>query len=187
VVKNYQINDVVIALPREAYGEVNKLVLSLNKMPVQLRVVPDYFSLTLYRASVDDFSGIPMINLRDPILNDYQRLVKRVFDLAFGSLVTLIALPIMAIIALAIKLDSPGAIIFKQARVGENGQIFHMFKFRSMVENAEKLQAEVSITKKMGISSTSAPMTRESLKLAGFFGELVWMNCPNYSMYSLAR
>lgn len=150
VVNQYQINDVVIALPRKAYGEVNKLVLSLNQMPVQLRVVPDYFSLTLYRASVDDFSGIPMINLRDPILNDYQRLVKRIFDLAFGSVITLIALPIMAIIAIAIKLDSSGPIIFKQARVGENGQIFHMFKFRSMVKDAEKLQDEVSITKENG-------------------------------------
>ena len=150
VVKQYQINDVVIALPREAYGEVNKLVLSLNELPVQLRVIPDYFSLTLYRASVDDFSGIPMINLRDPMLNDYQRLIKRIFDLAFGSLIALLALPIMGIIALMVKFDSPGPVIFKQARVGENGQIFYMFKFRSMIENAEKLRDEVSIKKANG-------------------------------------
>jgi len=150
VVQQYQINDVVIALPRKAYGEVNKLVLNLNELPVQLRVIPDYFSLTLYRASVDDFSGIPMINLRDPMLNDYQRLIKRVFDLTFGSLITLITLPIMATIALAVKLDSSGPVIFRQQRVGENGQIFHMFKFRSMVEDAEQLQAKVLITKGNG-------------------------------------
>ena len=150
VVQKYQVNDVIIALPRQAYGEVNKLVLNLNNLPVQLRVVPDYFSLTLYRASVDDFSGIPMINLRDPILNDYQRLVKRMFDLAFGSLITLLVLPIMAVIAIVVKLDSPGPIIFQQERVGENGRIFHMFKFRSMIKDAEKQRSNVSITKENG-------------------------------------
>lgn len=150
IVQKYQINDVVIALPRQAYGDVNKLVLSLNSLPVQLRVVPDYFSLTLYRASVDDFGGIPMINLRDPMLNDYQRLIKRMFDLAVCSIITFFILPIMAIIAIAIKLDSPGSIIFKQARVGENGHIFHMYKFRSMIKNAEKLQDNMAVTKENG-------------------------------------
>ncbi len=150
VVKRYQINDVVISLPREAYGQVNKLILELNELPVQLRVVPDYFSLTLYRATVDDFSGIPMINLRDPMLNDYQRLTKRIFDLFLGSMITLFVLPLMSLIAFAVKLDSPGPVIFKQERVGENGRIFYMFKFRSMVQGAEKRQNEVAITKKDG-------------------------------------
>lgn len=144
VVKQYQINDVVIALPRRAYGEVNKLVFSLTDLPINLRVVPDYFSLTLYRATVDDFGGIPMINLRDPILNDYQRLVKRLFDLIFGSLIMLVSLPVMLMIALVVKLDSPGPVIFRQKRVGENGRFFHMYKFRSMVQNAEKLQKAVA-------------------------------------------
>ena len=72
------------------------------------------------------------------------------FDLTFGSLITLIALPIMVSIAIAVKLDSPGPIVFKQERVGENGRIFHMFKFRSMVEDAEKQRNDVSITKENG-------------------------------------
>ncbi|PIE79774.1 MAG: polyprenyl glycosylphosphotransferase [Chloroflexi bacterium] len=150
IVSHYQINDVVIALPFEAYGQVNKLILELNELPVQLRVIPDYFSLTLYRATVDDFSGIPMINLRDPMLNDYQRLFKRIFDLFVGSIIMFFVLPLMSIIAIAVKLDSPGPVIFKQERVGENGRIFHMFKFRSMINGAEKIQNEVAIKKANG-------------------------------------
>jgi exopolysaccharide biosynthesis polyprenyl glycosylphosphotransferase len=119
-------------------------VLALHDLPVQVRVVPDYFSLALYRATVEDFGGLPMINLRDPALNDVQRLVKRAFDLTIGGMMTLFLLPVMALIALLIKLDSPGPILFRQDRVGENGRIFKMYKFRSMVVGAEKMQAKVN-------------------------------------------
>lgn len=146
VVQANQIDNVVIALPRRAYGQVNKLVLGLSDLPVRLRVVPDYFSLTLYRATVDDFGGVPMINLRDPALNDYQRLMKRIFDLTLGGIMTLLLLPVMGLIALLVRLDSPGAVIFRQERVGENGRLFAMFKFRSMVEGAEEMQADVNHT-----------------------------------------
>ncbi|HNT75169.1 MAG TPA: sugar transferase [Anaerolineae bacterium] len=144
VVKQRAIDDVVLALPPQAHRRMNMVVSRLHELPVTVRVIPDYFSLALFRATIDDFGGIPMINLRDPALNDYQRLLKRLFDLFFGSLLTLAALPLMALIALAIKLDSPGPVLFRQKRVGENGRLFNMYKFRSMVVNAEALQAQVN-------------------------------------------
>lgn len=137
VVEKYNIEDVVVALPQRAYGQINKLTVTLHDLPVHMRVVPDYFSLALYRASVDDFGGIPMINLRDPALNEVQRLVKRIFDLVFGTASVMMLLPILTIIGLLIKLDSKGPIIFRQERVGENGRIFKMFKFRTMVPDAD--------------------------------------------------
>jgi exopolysaccharide biosynthesis polyprenyl glycosylphosphotransferase len=144
LVTEHAIDDVVIALPRPAYDQVNKMVVQLHDLPVHVRVVPDYFSLALYRATIDDFGGLPMINLRDPALNEVQRLIKRLFDLLLGGLLTLFALPVMALVAIAIKLNSPGEILFRQKRVGENGQIFTMYKFRSMVANAQSLQDDVS-------------------------------------------
>lgn len=139
VVQESDINDVVIALPQRDYAQINELVLALHDLPVQVRVVPDYFSLALYRASVEDFGGLPMINLRDPALNDVQRLVKRMFDLALSSILIAIALLPMAIITLLIKLDSDGPILFRQQRVGENGRLFSMYKFRSMIVGADKM------------------------------------------------
>ena len=144
IVETHRINDVVIALPRRAYGQVNHLVVALSDLPVRLRVVPDYFSLALFRATVDDFGGIPMINLRDPALNEVQWLVKRLFDLVVGSLTTLLLLPLMGLVALLVRLDSPGPVIFRQTRVGENGRLFSMYKFRSMLDGAEQLQAVVN-------------------------------------------
>ena len=144
VVKEQSIHDVVIALPQREYAQINELVLALHDLPVQVRVVPDYVSLALYRATVEDFGGLPMINLRDPALNEVQRLVKRIFDLVIaGTLIAILALP-MALITLLIKLDSPGTTFFRQQRVGENGRLFSMYKFRSMIPDADKLIDEMT-------------------------------------------
>lgn len=144
VVEQERVNDVVIALPQEAYGKVNDLILDMHDLPLHMRVVPDYYSLSLYQATVEDFAGVPMINLRDPALNDVQRLIKRIFDLLIGSVLMLFILPVLSVVALAIKLDSHGPIIFRQQRVGENGRLFGMYKFRSMIVGAESMQKEVS-------------------------------------------
>lgn len=144
VVTTGKIDDVIIALPRRAYGQVNSLVLNLHDLPVQVRVVPDYFSLALYRASVDDFGGLPLINLRDPALNEVQRFVKRLFDLSISTLSVLFLSPLILLISVLIKLDSAGAVIYYQERVGENGRVFHMYKFRTMVPEADHRLREVT-------------------------------------------
>ena len=144
VVEAHRVDEVVIALPRRAHERLNQLVAALHELPVHARVVPDYFALALYRAEVDDFAGIPMIDLRAPALNDYQRVVKRLFDLVLGGLLTLLAAPLMALIAAAIKLSSRGPVLFHQQRVGENGRLFTMYKFRSMVCGAEAMQCAVN-------------------------------------------
>jgi exopolysaccharide biosynthesis polyprenyl glycosylphosphotransferase len=139
VVQTYAVDDVIIALPRSAVDRLNKVVSDLHDLPVRVWVIPDYFSLTLHRASVAEFAGIPMLDLRAPALSDYQRMVKRAFDL----FVTVASLPgvllVMAVIALMIRLDSPGPVLLRQERAGENGRLFGMLKFRTMVQGADKL------------------------------------------------
>ena len=150
IVQAHQVNEVLITLPNWAHNRLDQFVAALHELPVRARVVPDYFSLVLYRAAVDNFAGIPMIDLRAPALNEYQRLVKRLFDLTVGGMFTLIAMPIMGLVALAIKLDSPGPVFFPQQRVGENGRLFLMYKFRSMIYGAEKLQDQINEVDEQG-------------------------------------
>jgi exopolysaccharide biosynthesis polyprenyl glycosylphosphotransferase len=135
-----QITDVIITLPQRANGKISDLIVDLRELPVHVRVVPDYFSLALHRATVDTFGDLPMINLREPALNKLDLTVKRGFDLLFGGILTFISLPLMGLLAVLIKLDSPGPAWFKQQRVGENGRLFTMYKFRSMIDGAETLQ-----------------------------------------------
>jgi exopolysaccharide biosynthesis polyprenyl glycosylphosphotransferase len=150
VVIQKKINDVVIALPQRAYGKVNDLVRDMHDLPLLMRVVPDYFSLSLYQATVEDFAGVPMINLRDPSLNDVQRSVKRIFDLLIGGILMLFILPLLCTVAVAIKLDSNGPVVFRQQRVGENGRLFGMYKFRSMIAGAETMQEQLTSTDEHG-------------------------------------
>ncbi|MCR4406833.1 MAG: undecaprenyl-phosphate glucose phosphotransferase [Anaerolineae bacterium] len=150
VVQTYQVNEVIIALPLRAHERMEELVQSLQKTTVNIRVVPDFFAMALFQAKVEDFGGMPLIGLRVPALSEFDRLIKRAFDLIVGSVLLLISLPIMAIIAIAIKLDSPGPAIFRQERVGENGRPFLMYKFRSMVDGAEQMQEQVNEVDKEG-------------------------------------
>lgn len=144
VVQEQGVHQVVVALPLRAHQELARLVLELGECPVQVRVVPDFFDLAFFRATIEDFDGMPLIGLRDPAIDGFNRLVKRAFDLVLATVFLIFSLPIMAVIAIAIKLDSPGGpVIFKQQRVGENGALFWMYKFRSMVPDAEKRQHEV--------------------------------------------
>lgn len=140
VVQAHGVNGVVVALPLRAYRRLEELVWALFDLPVQVWIVPDYFQWTLHHAEVEEISGVPMLNIRAPALTEYQRLVKRVFDIVVTLLLLIPALPLMGLIALAILLDDGPPVLFRQKRVGENGRLFTMYKFRTMVKNAEALR-----------------------------------------------
>ncbi|HWR66602.1 MAG TPA: sugar transferase [Bellilinea sp.] len=145
VIQHQGVDDVVMALPLSAHARLNQVVSELHDLPVRVWIIPDYFSLTLHRASVEEFAGIPMLDLRAPALSEYQRMIKRAFDF-FVVIVTLpVTLLLMGLISLAVWLDSRGPVFYVARRVGENGRIFSMYKFRSMVVNAEALQDKVGI------------------------------------------
>jgi exopolysaccharide biosynthesis polyprenyl glycosylphosphotransferase len=132
IVNEQRVDDVIIALPQSAYRRMERLVEELHNLAVKVWVIPDYFRLALHRASVDEFAGIPMLDLRAPALNDYQRLVKRAFDILVGLPSIIVTLPLMAVIGLAIRLEDQGPALLRQKRAGENGKIFEMYKFRTM-------------------------------------------------------
>jgi exopolysaccharide biosynthesis polyprenyl glycosylphosphotransferase len=145
-----EITDLIIALPLRAHERIQGLVKDLIDVPVRVWVVPDFFHISLHHAQAEDFAGIPMLDLRAPALSEYQRFVKRIFDLALSGLFLLIGLPLMGIIALAILVDDGRPILFRQRRVGENGHIFEIYKFRTMVRNAEQLKHLVERTDEDG-------------------------------------
>lgn len=136
VVEREHIDEVVIALPLRAHQDMVDLISHLQRVPVSVRVVPDLFDLAFTRTGIEDLDGIPIVSLRDPVMTPVQRAVKRLFDLVIGSLALIVGAIPMTLIAIAIKRDSPGPIIFRQQRVGENGRLFWMLKFRTMIDRA---------------------------------------------------
>ncbi len=142
-VESMGVEEVIIALPLVSYDRFFQLIDELKALPVRIRVVPDHIKTALFRTRVEEFAGVPMITLHQPSLAPFERWAKRAFDLVVGSVTLLLISPILALVAFAIRIDSPGPILFKQKRVGENGETFWMYKFRSMVQGAEKQQDQV--------------------------------------------
>jgi exopolysaccharide biosynthesis polyprenyl glycosylphosphotransferase len=150
VIQEDHVTDVVIALPTRAFEKVNSLVKQLDDLPVKVWIVPDYFSLSLHHTEMHDFLGIPMLDLRAAALTEFQRMIKRIFDLVITLLIMILVLPIIALIALAIWIEDGRPILFSQQRVGENGRLFTIYKFRTMVRNAEALQRQVETVDTQG-------------------------------------
>jgi len=139
IIRNQHVDEVIFALPRHAQATMVETIKQLHAVPVSIRVVPDLLDLALIQATVEDFEGIPLIGLRDPAIDGFNRLVKRALDLVLATAALLVVWPVMLLVAIAIKVTSPdGPVIFKQQRVGENGRLFWMYKFRTMVPDAEK-------------------------------------------------
>lgn len=143
VIARQQVTDVVIALPYSAYARMSEIVACLDELPVGVWIALGFFDLALYRTDIEDFAGIPMLDLRASAIDDYQRMIKRAFDVALGLLMLVPALPLMGLLALLVWLEDGSPVLFRQRRVGENGRLFEMLKFRTMVHNAEELRGQV--------------------------------------------
>ena len=141
VVNDLGVDEVVIALPLRAHERFVNLVALLQEHAVRVRVVPDYFELAFFGATVESLAGIPLIGLRDPAIDGFQRFVKRLLDLAVAGLSFLLAMPLFVAVAVAIKLEDGGPIFYRSRRMGENGAVFDMLKFRTMREGADREQA----------------------------------------------
>ena len=148
--RQYEIDEIIFALPLHAHPRLANLVVRLQELPVRVHVVPDYFDLGFHAATIENIGGIPLIGLRDPAIEGFQRFGKRLMDLALATVGLLCLWPFMLVVAIVIKLEDGGPILYSSSRVGENGRLFSMHKFRSMVVNADKLQHVVSQTDENG-------------------------------------
>lgn len=129
----HSIHDVIIALPAARLSDVQKIAPKLEKLCVPTRVVIDLGEGVILRDRLIDLGGIHMLDLRPTLAESGPYLFqKRIFDVAFSMIIMLLTLPMTLLIALAIKLTSRGPVFFAQDRVGLNGRVFRMLKFRTM-------------------------------------------------------
>ncbi len=140
VLKSENVSDVIITLPWTYNRKIVKLIDQAEREGVRACLVPDLFQLTFSSVDVNNNLGIPLISTRPVRIHGGNLLIKRALDLVLGSVMLVALLPAMGLAALAIKLDSPGPIIFKQTRVGRGGRLFTCYKLRSMRQGAEEEQ-----------------------------------------------
>ncbi|MFN2446950.1 MAG: undecaprenyl-phosphate glucose phosphotransferase, partial [Vicinamibacterales bacterium] len=133
-----RIDHLYVALPLEEHMKLLDLVESTSREGVDVRVVPDLLQFIALRARLEDLDGVPVINLNDVPLQGFNSLVKRALDFAFSlSALTVMAVPGL-IIAWLVKRSSPGPVFYQQQRMGLDGRRFTVYKFRTMVVDAEE-------------------------------------------------
>jgi exopolysaccharide biosynthesis polyprenyl glycosylphosphotransferase len=143
----------VIVFPRQAlFGTIEQAIQVCELEGVDVWLLADFFQTRLSRASTDELHGHPVLVFRTGPKAPWQALGKAVMDFS-GALVALVILvvliPVIPLVALAIRLSSPGPILFRQQRAGLNGQPFTLLKFRTMVTNAEHLKQELAALNEM--------------------------------------
>lgn len=137
------VDTVIICLPWQSHRMIQRLLRTCEQAEVRAQVVPDLFQLTKNQVYVEELNGIPLISTRDISIQGWNLVLKRASDIFFSVVGGIISLPICALIAIAIKLDSPGPVLFTQTRIGRNGERFQCYKFRSMVDGAAEMRPEL--------------------------------------------
>ena len=140
ILEAQEIDEVIITLPWQYHRKIVSVMAQCERENVRGRIVPDLFQMTLSRMQVEEIAGVPMIGIKEVGISGLNQLVKRTIDVSLSLLALILGSPLMALIALMIKLESPGPVLFPQERVGKNGRRFTLFKFRSMVVGAEQQQ-----------------------------------------------
>jgi exopolysaccharide biosynthesis polyprenyl glycosylphosphotransferase len=129
---------IVVAHEHFGEGAMLELLRNCRQLGVKVSVIPQLFYALGPSVEVDDVEGLTVLGINPPVLPRSSRFLKRCMDLAGSIALLLIAAPLLALIALAIKLDSGGPVFFRQQRVGRWGRRFRVVKFRTMVPDAEK-------------------------------------------------
>lgn len=132
-----RIDQVVLALPRDEQHHLEKVLGSLDDEFVNVRMVPDLLHVMTLRSSVEDLDGLPTINLRDTPLLGWAAVQKRVMDVALTVPVLIVLSPLLLTVALAVGLTSGWPVFYRQKRMGLDGRVFEMLKFRTMRRDAE--------------------------------------------------
>ncbi|MDL2716906.1 MAG: undecaprenyl-phosphate glucose phosphotransferase [Acidobacteriota bacterium] len=137
LIRAHVVDTVFLALPVEAHRTMLTILKEVGNEMVDLRVVPDLFQYVTFKAGVEDFDGLPVINLTQMPLEGWNSLVKRTMDVALSAFGLVAIAVLFPVIALAIWLEDRGPIFYAQERMGLDGRLFRMLKFRSMRVNAE--------------------------------------------------
>jgi exopolysaccharide biosynthesis polyprenyl glycosylphosphotransferase len=144
LVRAREAHRVVIAFSGDSDEQTLEVIRELQDCSVQIDIVPRLFEVLGTNAQLHTIEGMPLVGLATPRLSNSSRFLKRTLDLV-GAVASLIVLaPLFAIVAVWIKLDSRGPVFFRQVRMGAGDRAFRVFKFRTMVDDAETLKSEVA-------------------------------------------
>jgi len=147
LVKEHDIDEVLIAYAPTWQQRLAEMLVSNGHRHVRIKVVPNIVDIVLSGPVADRVGDIPVVDITPRLPSKRLLLAKRLFDMLFASMGLLVSFPFLLVAAIAIKLTSPGPIIYKQERVGKDGKVFYIYKLRTMVPDAERVSGPVLASK----------------------------------------
>ncbi|HXI14182.1 MAG TPA: sugar transferase [Thermoanaerobaculia bacterium] len=138
------IDEIVFAVTRRKLDQLTSVFKYCEELGIRARVAMNFFQNRVARVELEELEGVPFLTFTTTPSNEAQLAFKRIFDVAISLMLLVLSAPVLLFAALAIKLTSPGSVVFKQDRLGLNGRLFTLYKFRTMIEDAQARFAEVS-------------------------------------------
>jgi exopolysaccharide biosynthesis polyprenyl glycosylphosphotransferase len=143
IVTANKIDEIIISLPPESRKEMLDVISQCEGMGVRFRIVPELYEMFLTETDGDEINGLPLVEVMAPPIYGVREMLKRVIDILVSAVALLLLLPLTVVIVFLIKLESEGPVFYKQERVGKDGKIFSLYKFRTMLKDAEKYTGPV--------------------------------------------
>jgi len=135
--------EIILALEKDDQDILIRLISKCDQKNVRIKIVPDLYEILSGQAKTSQIYGMPLIDIMPQLMPEWEKKLKRLFDIIIALLILIVTLPVCIISAIAIKFDSKGPLFFRQERCGLNGKSFTIVKFRSMFSDAEKLSGPV--------------------------------------------
>lgn len=137
------VSEVVFILPRKWLAQLEDYIKICEKVGVKATIAVDFFNTSIAKPIVTELNGLPLLTLDTTPVDEFQLFLKRIIDIVIASIALILSLPVFIVYSVALKLTSPGPILFKQKRCGLYGRIFTLYKFRTMVVDADKMLDKV--------------------------------------------
>jgi exopolysaccharide biosynthesis polyprenyl glycosylphosphotransferase len=146
IIRDREIEEIIIAIETSEHNRLREILNVLFDFGEQVlvKIIPDMYDILLGTVKMNHVYGAVLIEIRQELMPKWQRVIKRLIDVAVSGSVLLLLSPVLLYIAIRVRLSSPGPIFFAQERLGLNGKPFTIFKFRSMYTDAEKLGPQLS-------------------------------------------
>src|SRR5581483_980853 len=143
ILRQQVVDEVIFAVSRKRLEELEGIFLLCEELGIRAHVAVNFFPHMIAKVHLDDLHGVPLLTFTTTPYNEFLLALKRAFDLVTSGLLIVVLSPLPLLIAVAVKATSPGPILFRQTRVGLNGRRFTLYKFRSMVQDAESRKHEL--------------------------------------------
>ena len=137
------VDEIVFAVTRKKLDEMKQIFLFCEELGIRTRVALNFFQNRVARIELEELEGVPFLTFTTTPSNESQLAFKRASDVVVSALLLLIAAPMIVVVAAVIRVTSPGSVLFRQRRIGLNGRMFMLYKFRTMIANAHELRDDV--------------------------------------------